>query len=140
MRVSLLTCALLLLAGCGSQPPACTPTSFSLVVGTHLPGLGIPDMLPPTADHKAEAPGNQVHFTAFAGGLAGPHCATPLVIGPILAQWTVSDPVNVQMSSASDGTNGLANCVGATNGKVTVTATATQGKITETATDQLLCK
>jgi hypothetical protein len=39
------------------------------------------------------------------------------------AAWTNPDPINIQISSANDATNGTAVCKGPTNGAVTLTGT-----------------
>jgi hypothetical protein len=86
-----------------------------------------------TADHAAAAPGNQTQFfVAYKGVPNG--CAFSQVVPQ--ADWTVSDTTDVSISSAKDGTNGIATCLHATSGAATVTASY-QGK---TATAQLTCK
>jgi len=99
------------LTGCATPPQNC---STSLVTAVS-PATA-------TADHMAVAPGDQQHFTATAAPAASPGCPVPEIIAVLTPQWTVSDTVNVKISSASDSTNGTATCLGTTNGPVTVTA------------------
>jgi hypothetical protein len=75
------------------------------------------------ANHAAIPPGNQQKF--LAGGVVPAGCPPPPAI--VGATWSVSDPVNVTISSAMDSTNGTATCKGVTAGAVTVTATSTAG-------------
>jgi hypothetical protein len=98
------------------------------------------DEQPAVADHMAPAPGNQVQFYAFPQEQLKGDCAVPAVIAPAQATWTVSDNVNVQISSAKDQTNGLATCVGATAVPATVTATVTLDGFTKSATSTISCK
>ena len=73
------------------------------------------------ADHNAPAPGNSAAFTAWGSG-AGDGCAsTASNLGNVV--WSVSDMANVSISNAQDSTYGVATCLGATSGTVTVTAT-----------------
>ena len=100
------------LLGCGTAAPNCD----SQLVFAVSPATG-------TADHAAKAPGNQQQFQDVGSYRAAkPGCAVPALAVLQQADWTVSDPVNVSISSAKDGTNGLATCLGATPGPVTVTA------------------
>lgn len=111
----------------------CKPSGFSLGA---LPAEGANT----TPDHSAAAPGNQEQFVADVGPVTGPGCATPAYVFLAKANWTVSDPVHVHISSAPDATNGLATCVDATQGAATVTATFTQETFTETANATITCK
>ena len=74
-----------------------------------------------TADHSAIAPGNQVHFVAFGSGLTAGCVAAQSNLMNVT--WSVSDAPNVTISNAKDTTFGVATCVNASNGPVTVTAT-----------------
>ncbi len=124
------------LAGCGSAPGSgCKVTGFSLGIGSQTPVIAGSYV----ADHRAASPGNSVAFTAGEGALSGPGCATPQHLALVPAQWTVADPTNVSISSADDATNGVATCLGATDGPVKVSATASQGGFTETASALLTC-
>ena len=135
-------CSLLLatglLAGCGTAaPPACVE-SFTLSAGPA-------DASSPTAggiaDHNAAAPGNQQQFLASSGiQVVSGQCAVPALIAVVHAQWTVSDNIDVQISSAQDQTNGLATCSGATLSPAIVTATYTEAGVTKFATSTLTCK
>ncbi len=67
----------------------------------------------------------------------------PNVIAKLTPTWTVSDTVNVKISSAQDATNGLATCIGTTKSPVTVTALGalTAGGATQMlGTATLTCK
>jgi hypothetical protein len=92
------------------------------------------------ADHMAKAPGNQVQFYAYPQTELKGECAVPAILAPAQAQWTVSDSINVQISSARDQTNGLATCVGATSAPATVTASVTEDGFTKSATATITCK
>lgn len=129
----LLGAGCVLLAGCGAAPPTCTVTGLNLSVST----LG---EQPAVADHMAPAPGNQVQFYAFPQEQLKGDCAVPAVMASAQATWTVSDSVNVKISSAKDQTNGLATCVGATAAPATVTATLTLDGFTKSAIASLSCK
>jgi hypothetical protein len=86
-----------------------------------------------TADHGANPPANTAQF--FADYTAVSACQFP----PLRPAWTASDPVNVNISSATDSTNGTATCLNPTADPVTVTATATASGKTFTATGTLTC-
>jgi len=121
-----------LLAGCATPQQTCSPT----VVTAVSPATA-------TADHMAVAPGNQQQFLATAAPGASPGCAVPEIIAKLTPTWTVSDTVNVTISSASDATNGVATCLGTTKGAVTVTAigSPSSGAASETlGTATLTCK
>ncbi len=122
------------LQGCGAGPNGgCTATTFSFAAAPA-------DLSANPPSHAAKSPGNQQKFNAYAGGLSGPGCATPQVIGPVQATWSTSQPAVVQISNAKDQTNGLVTCVGATNGAATLSASFTQEGITETATTSVTCQ
>ena len=126
------------LTGCGvAAPPACVE-SFTLSAGPQ-------DASSPTAggiaDHNAAAPGNQQQFLAASGiQVVSGQCAVPQLGVIVHAQWTVSDNIDVQISSAQDQTNGLATCTGATLAPATVTATYTEAGVTKSASSTLTCK
>ncbi len=120
------------LTGCGAAPPGCKVTGLNVDVS---PASGVT-----TLDHAAKAPSNQQQFYAYAQTLETGDCVVSEALGPTAAIWTVSDAVHVQISSANDSTNGLATCVGATNGAATVTGTVTKEGFTATATSSLTCK
>ena len=122
--------------GCGGANNSgvhCTPTGFGFTAGAANDAVLQPD-------HAASPPGNQEQFGAYAGALSGSGCAVPQIVSPVRAVWAVSDSGNVHISSANDTTNGLATCVGTTNGAATITATYTQYGFTETAATQITCK
>jgi hypothetical protein len=126
--------AVQLVMGCGGA----TPCSYTNVV-TVSPTVG-------SADHLAVAPGDQQQFSAFSQELPPANssgCAVPNVIAKLTPTWTVSDTVNVKISSAQDATNGLATCIGTTKSPVTVTALGalTAGGATQMlGTATLTCK
>lgn len=125
---SLFVAAFLISAGCGDINRTCALTGLTVNPSSA------------TADHALAAPGNQVQF--FAGPVVKGQCAIAACINCSGQAWTVSDPVNVSISNnATD--NGTATCLGATNGAVTVTATAPVSKNstqTVTGTAALTCK
>lgn len=122
------------LTGCGAAAP-CTYTTGVTI----SPAVG-------AADHLAVAPGDQQQFFALshqepAANSTG--CPVTDVIAKLTPTWTVSDTVNVKISSAQDSTNGLATCIGTTKSPVTVTALGvlTAGGTTQTlGTATLTCK
>jgi hypothetical protein len=122
-------------AGCGVADQRCNTS----VVDSVGPAAA-------TADHLSAAPANQAQFTATAAPGATPEgseCAVPAIIVKLTPAWSVSDKINVKISSAQDATNGLATCVGATTGPVTVTATqvtASTGVSQIVGTATLTCK
>jgi hypothetical protein len=91
-----------------------------------------------TADHAAVPPANQVQF--FAAAKVPKGCSIIQCVNCFRQTWSVSDPVKVSISNnASD--NGTATCLGATNGAVTVSATAPVGSNqTVTGTASLTCR
>jgi hypothetical protein len=74
-----------------------------------------------TADHAAPSPANRVQFAAQAEVPAG--CVVIQCVNCVGQTWAVSDPVHVSISN-NGSDNGTATCLGATNGAVTITATA----------------
>ena len=123
------------LAGCG------TAASCSLA--------NVVDVSPAvaTADHMTFAPGDQQQFNASSSlkpsATSSGSCAVPALSVKLTPTWTVSDPINVKISSAQDATNGLATCISTTKSPVTVTAlgTLTAGGVTQTlGTATLTCK
>ncbi len=144
MRAPLFAVALLLLisllAGCSTSQSACS----TMLVTAVSPATA-------TADHMAVAPGDEEQFMATASPAAQAGCAVPAVssaaspaiIARLTPQWTVSDAVNVKISSAADSTNGLATCIGTTKGPITVTAvgSTSAGGVSETlGTATITCK
>jgi hypothetical protein len=115
------------------------------VLGSQLEiGAPIPN---PTADHAAAPPGNQVKFSASVTPtiISGSGCAVPTYIALVNATWTTSDPKDISINSAQNAaTNGLAACLGPTNGSATITASYPNssgvGPSTLTATATLTCK
>lgn len=95
-----------------------------------------------TANHTQSAPANQVKFAATVSPTASPGCAVPNWVTTATPTWTNPDPKNISIDNSSDtSTNGLATCLGATNGAVTLTANYTLGTsapVTQTAT--LTCR
>jgi len=130
------------LAGCAVQPAAnagkCTIIQVLNVAPKSKPAAGQPD-------HSLAPPGNQEQFTAvvnFAAANDESGCAIPALGYLAEPTWTVSDPLDVSISSAQDATNGLATCTGATAGAATLTATTqttSQPPSTLTATTTITC-
>ena len=103
------------------------------------------------ADSSANAPANQQSFQASVaiqvvqqGDGSCPLSALRTAVHPA---WANPDPDHLTISSADDATNGLATCIGATAGPVTLTATLPAGSTalgtttkTLIATAQLVCK
>ncbi len=96
-----------------------------------------------TANHASAPPGNQVQFIGIGRYTAPPGCAVPALSWIAYATWLNSDPTNIQISSASDSTNGTAVCKAATNGAETLTGTfTTSGNPPQSITQsvQLTCE
>ena len=131
MRTALLLLAAcsVLLAGCGAASPNCTLT-YVLSVS---PATA-------TADHAATPPGNQQKFYAALEPSAAPGCPVPQNVGIAYPAWTNPAPLAISISSAQDQTNGLATCLKATTGAVTLTATVGTGLTAQSKTVQLTCK
>jgi len=127
LRLKLVLLIAAILGGPGCSQQTCRLTGLSVTPPTA------------TADHLAAAPGNQVQF--FANAVLPKGCATAACVNCSGQTWTVSDTVNVSISN-NPGNNGTATCLGATNGAVTVTATAPVGTTTQTVigTATLICK
>jgi hypothetical protein len=93
------------------------------------------------ADHSSLSPGNSVRFAAFGSGLtAGCFAAQSNLMNVV---WSVSDPKNVSISNAKDQTYGVATCLGATSGAVTVTATLmadTNSGVDSSGSSTMVCK
>jgi len=118
--------------GCAAPPqsPACGITDVLTVEPTSA-----------TADHAASAPGNQAQFQAIVAPHAtAPGCPVPQYVLLVDATWTLSDPLDAQISSAANSTNGLATCNNAVSNPITVTAMYTASGVTQTATGTLTCK
>ena len=119
----------LLLSGCGAQSPNCVLTNVFKV-----------GPLTATADHSAAPPGNQQQFTAGLFPTAAPFCPIPLDVARLTPIWTNPDPLAISISSAQNTTNGLATCLTATTGPVTLSATIGKGQNVHTKTVTLTCK
>jgi hypothetical protein len=121
--------------GCGVANQKCSTS----VVDSVSPGSAV-------ADHLSSSPGDQVQFTATSAPEETPvnsGCAVPAFITKLTSSWSVSDNINVKISSAQDATNGMATCIGATTGAVTVTAfqvTPNTGLSQIVGTATLTCK
>jgi len=136
IRAVLLTGAALVAGTCGcggsTGTAKCTLTTVINVNPTSA-----------TVSHAATPPFNQVQFIA-AGGYAAPagseNCAIPAIAWIEYGTWTNPDPNDIQISSASDSTNGTAVCEAATKGAVTLTGTFTD-RLTAPVTNtvQLTC-
>jgi hypothetical protein len=116
--------------GCGghSSPPDCG-TAVALSVAP----------VSATADHLAAAPGNKSSFVAADVPPDGcPPTPSPLRLD---LKWTVSDTTNATIGNTQNVDYGVATCVNATSGPVTVTAAGTNAKgATITGTAMLTCK
>jgi hypothetical protein len=121
---------LAVLPGCGApQNPSCDLT-YPVEIGPLIA----------TADHTASPPGNQAQFRASVSPYSSaPGCAVPEVIALVYATWSLSDPIDAQISSAANATNGLATCVNLTPDPITVTAAYTANGATQTRTATLTC-
>lgn len=136
MRVALLLGALsasAMLTGCavsGSTGTTCSTTLVMNITPTSA-----------TADHTLPAPGNQVRFQTVVAPTAPDGCALPAFLLAATPTWTNPDPKDISIDSSSNpGTNGLATCMGATSGPITLTATFGVGDTTLTQTTTLTCK
>lgn len=128
----------LALAGCAvsnSNTGGCQPNAvpYSLMVGPASQANQQPD-------HTAPPPGNQEQFQAVVAPDPGPGCPVPAwVLLDTDATWTVSDKVDVQISSAPGNGNGLATCVNATGAPAIVTATVVFNGYTLSNTSTITC-
>ena len=131
MRVILLVLAgcSVFLAGCGAASPICNMTDVLEV----SPATA-------TADHSATPPGNQQQFSAVLAPTGPPGCPIPQVVLLVYPTWTNPAPLAISISSAQDKTNGLATCLKATTGAVTLTATTGTGLTAQSKTVALTCK
>ena len=66
-------------------------------------------------------------------------CAIPALARVVYVPWTNPDPLHISISSANNSSNGLATCIGPTDGPVSLTATDAGPNNTATATVQLTC-
>jgi len=125
-----LGCLSAVLLGCAApQNPSCNLSSVFAVGPTSA-----------TADHSATPPGNQAQFQATVSPYSSvPGCPVPQYILLLQPTWSLSDPLDAQISSAP-GTNGLATCMNAAANPITVTATYTSNGTTQTKTATLTCK
>lgn len=117
---SLVATAVLVSAGCGGTQQNCDLKALSV-----SPSSG-------TADHAVSSPGNQVQFVA--GPVTKGQCAVAACVNCWGQTWTVSDPANVSISNNAND-DGTATCLGATNGAVTITATAPVSRKTTQTVD-----
>lgn len=125
---SLVITAILISVGCGGSQQNCDLKALSV-----LPTSA-------TADHSVSSPGNQVQFVA--NPVTKGECVAGGCVNCWGQTWAVSDPVNVSISNNAND-NGTAKCLGATNGAVTINATApVSGKNIHTVagTATLTCK
>jgi len=125
--LALVITGFLVSAGCGSTQQSCDLTALSV-----SPSSG-------NADHGMSSPGNQVQF--FAGPVTKGQCVSGGCVNCSGQTWTASDTVNVSISNNAND-NGTATCLGATNGAVTITATApvsTKSTKTVSGTATLTC-
>ncbi len=120
----------LFLAGCGAGSSGCTLTENLAVSPASA-----------TADHSSASPGNQIHFTAFVSPSAPPGCPIPEWVAQATPVWTNPEPLEISISSAQSVNNGLATCLAATSGPVTLTATIPDpGTTPITKTTTLTCQ
>lgn len=123
----LLLCLMAFAMSCGSTPNCLLATSLDVSPATA------------TADHLAGSPGNQVRFVA-ANHIPDGCQPTPAPLRTDL-KWTVSDPINVTIGNIQGVNYGVATCVNATTGGVTVTASGPNTQnATITGTATLTCK
>jgi hypothetical protein len=118
----LTTAAAVALLGCGSAPRDCS-------------GGETLQILPATAtlNHSAASPGNSQQFTAYQTETPVAGCrGMDLSPFPIMATWSVSDPIDVSINP----TTGIAVCKAPTKGPVTITGS---GGGSESATALLIC-
>jgi hypothetical protein len=111
--------------GCGSS--RCKVTAISITPSTA------------TIDHSSPAPGNQQAFNAFTNNNG---CAAPgvfLVVRYTDAVWSSSDPTDAPISNMAGATYGVATCLNAINGPVTITATRTSSGQTLVGKATLMC-
>jgi len=121
MRIALLTsvfCASLLLTGCAVNASTGQQCTNGLAMSISPASA--------TADHAQTAPANQAKFQATVSPTASPGCAVPNWVMTAAPTWTNPDPKNISINSSSDtSANGVATCLGTTNGMVTQTVTLT---------------
>jgi hypothetical protein len=86
-------------------------------------------------DHTAIPPANQARFTVVASD--GP---SGCVFSPGWVEWTVSDPHDVEIATASDKTTGVATCLSSTSGPVNIIGTFSSGSGQQTVIAQLTCR
>jgi hypothetical protein len=137
MKAAIVLCGLsapVLLAGCavsGSTGQSCTSGLLLQVAPASA-----------TADHTQAAPGDQVKFSSTLFPTASPTgCPVPQWVMLATPTWTSLDPKDIQIDSSSNtSTNGLATCVGPTNGAATLTASLTFAQTLVTQTASLTCK
>lgn len=120
-HILILTVALLAplaIEGCGSggtaQDQQCT-VSYPLTVTP----------LAATLDHMSVGTANQVQFRGIAYAVSVPaSCPQRTDLEALeYATWSNPDSADIQISSAYDASNGLASCINATAGAVTITGT-----------------
>lgn len=96
-----------------------------------------------TVNHLAAPPKNQTQFVAIATPTAQAGCAVPQLVAREYPAWSNPDPAAIQISSASDLTNGTAVCKAPTNGPITLTGifarTVPQAVAPATKTVQRTC-
>lgn len=121
------------LSGCAVPSQQCLPVSINSVSPTSA-----------TADHMDPSPGDQQKYVVSSReGQSALSCPISAIDEILTPTWTVSDTVNVKISSAKDSTNGVATCIGATTAPVVLTATGVgiEGGTSQVlATATLTCK
>jgi hypothetical protein len=124
--------------GCGSSSPqlAC-PVTYPVIV--------TPSTV--TLDHMASGSENQVQFVGVGIASSPAGCPQRTDLKRLeYASWSNPDEKNIQINSSRDQTNGVATCLGATTGPVTLTGAFTPITIgapstdVSTATVTLTCK
>lgn len=108
----LFLCALGLILACGTNTHDCDLTGVRVSPQSA------------TANHSSPAPANSQQFTAFGEIPEGCAIAQSNLTN---VTWSVSDTQDVSISNTHDQTYGLATCINATSGPVTVTGTAPAG-------------
>jgi hypothetical protein len=102
------------LAGCGTTP-SCEPATMSIVPASVM------------LSHTATPPANQQQFIEEYVAEAQPGCSAAVPAIEVAGPLTSSDPIDVSVSS-----EGVASCLNATNGLVTLSSTLTKKTATIT--------
>jgi len=119
--------------GCVLRIPTCICIGLVLIAALGCGGAGDcgpvgVSVSPNTAaaDHSTAPPGNQQKFVAFNSFPVKQGC--PAITAAMLnnVTWSTSDPSDVSISNTQGPTYGVATCINAVSGSVTITATQPQ--------------